>query len=117
MDPTAVVLQRLPLLFAGVVHWLLPTCDQNLRRRGACPVFLSAHSPFQCAILRSGFYKLRAGGGERRRCRRGGVAEHRNRQKGAAEEACAGVVRAESKGTSSLGAGSEVGLALSKSDL
>lgn len=37
--------------------------------------------------------------------------------KGVAKEACAGVVRAESKGRSSLGAGSEVGLALTKRDL
>lgn len=76
-DPTASVPQRLPLPFAGVVHCLLPTCDQNLRRGGACSV-PSARSPFQTVIRRSRSYKLRG--------RAAGRREAGDREKGAVRE-------------------------------
>lgn len=115
-DPTAALPRLLPLLFAGLVHWLLPTCDQNLRRRRACPVFASASSPLLGAIRRSGFYRLRAKAGT------GG---------GAAAEAWPGGARWElrrlrrgvqgwlgrSRGKQLAGRGPAVGLALSKRDM
>lgn len=82
--------RRLPLLLAGALHWLLPTCDQNLRRRGACPVLPSARPPFLGAIRRSGSYKLRPGGAGKgaglggRGGSEEGVAERRRKPKRAA---------------------------------
>lgn len=109
-DPTATVRQRLWLLFTGVVHCLLPTCDQDLRRHRACPVPLSAHSRLRGAIRRSAFYRLRAEAGKE-----GGAGEEawpnaQRGSKGASEEACAGVVGAESKGRGGA-EGGEWGLA------